>query len=207
MPLTSKDEYLKKSRGLQTGFGSTIDFADKSVGTTSQSEGGVGASGEDLPGQVFSVDQLPDPEVARAFGMAPVTIPEHLILDTPGDAETHIQGKTAEDIATAKLRRELGDPILAFDNTVLPADEAKLSMTDRTGENAFGKADTDDTGSGRPIDTEGVQQPDSGGTESVPAADGGVQDSKGDGKGGTQASGAKQGGGEQAKAAKGGDKS
>lgn len=191
MPLTSKDEYLEKSRGLQTGFGATIDFADKSVGTTAQSEGGVGASGEDLPGQLFSVDQLPDPDVARAFGMPPVTIPEHLILGSTSEAEKHIQGKTAEDIATAKLRKQLDEPILAFDNTVLPSKEATKSMTERTGENAGAKVDTDN---GKPVDPEGVQKPDSGGTQTVPAADGGTADSKVTADGGTQASGKRQGG-------------
>lgn len=197
---TSKDEYFKNARGLATGFGRTVDFADGQVGTTVQSEGGIGASAEELPGQVFGVDQLPDPEVARAYGLPPLQISPDLVLETD-EAEKHIQGKDVLDLANSRnggLRDQLDDPALAFDNTVVKYDEAALALHERTGENADGllaedDPRLDDTGSGQPIDPEGVQQPDAGGTDSVPAADGGVQDSKENKDGDTVQSGAVQG--------------
>lgn len=161
----SKAEYLKASRGLAAGFGPTVDFTDQSLGTTSQSEGGIGVSGEELPGQVFSVDQLPDPEVARAYGLPPITIPEHLILDSTEDAEKHVQGKEPQDIATAEYRRKNDYPMLAFDGVVRPADDAMTSFSERTGENAFAARDEDgdgdndeDVDNGRPVDPAGVQK-------------------------------------------------
>lgn len=187
---TSKDEYFKNARGLATGFGRTVDFADGQVGSTVQSEGGIGESAESLPGQVFGVDQLPDPEVARSYGLPPLQINPDLVLESD-EAEKHIQGKEVLDIANSRdggLRDQLDDPALAFDNTVVRYDEAALALHERTGENADGDLDN-----GRPIDTEGVQKPDAGGTDSVPAADGGTADSKSDGKGGTKASGKPQG--------------
>lgn len=153
----SKAEYLKASRGLAAGFGPTVDFTDQSLGTTSQSEGGIGVSGEELPGQVFSVDQLPDPEIARGYGLPPVTIPEHLILED-GDGEDHVQGKDPQDIATAELRRKLKDPVLAFDGVVRPADDAMTSFSERTGENAFADRDGEDEDNGKSVDPEGVQK-------------------------------------------------
>jgi len=136
MSLPSKDEYLKASRGLATGYGATVDFADPQVGTTVQGAGGVADSNAGLPGQVFSVDQLPDPAVAIAYGLPPVTIPAYLILDTPEDAERDVQGKTAEDIANAQLRRDLGDPVLTYDNQIASAEDSLKNLGERTGTNA-----------------------------------------------------------------------
>lgn len=127
MPLTSKDEYLKSARRLHTGYGPTSDFADASVGTTVQSESGIGVGADDLPGQVFAVDQLPNPDVARAFGLPSVAVPEHLIVD---DADTHIQGKSADDIANAALRRSLNDPLIAYNGQVVNGEEASLKQFD-----------------------------------------------------------------------------
>lgn len=175
MALTSKDEYLKASRGLATGFGPTTDFADKQVGATAQSKDGIGVSQTDLPGQVFSVDQLPDPAVAKAYGLPPVTIPENLILESTEDAENHIQGKDVLDIASAQMRRQLDDPTLTFDNKVASAEDSLKSFSERTGANAGAaakaveaedeKQDEGETDNGKPVDPEGVQQPDTGGTK------------------------------------------
>ena len=125
MPLTSKDEYLKSARRLHTGYGPTSDFADASVGTTVQSESGIGVGPDDLPGQVFAVDQLPNPDVARAYGLPSVVMPEYLIVD---NADTHIQGKSADDIANAALRRSLNDPLTAYNGQVVNGEEASLKQ-------------------------------------------------------------------------------
>lgn len=194
MSLPSKDEYLKASRGLATGFGATVDFADPQVGSTTQAAGGVPDSNANLPGQVFSVDQLPDPAIAVAYGLPPVTIPEHLILESKEEAEKDIQGKDVLDIANAQLRRDLGDPVLTFDNKIASAEDSLKSLSERTGSNAGivkaaleaedKKDDGQQTENGRPIDPEGVQKPDAGGTQAVPAADDGVEDSKATAQGG-----------------------
>ena len=173
MSLT-KDEYLKSARRLSTGYGPTADFADANVGTTVQTEGGIGDRAEDLPGQVFSVDQLPDPEVARAYGLPSVVVPEHLIVDTTKDAEKHLQGKTADDIANAKLRRELGDPVIAYNGDIVSAkdslkgfDELAESRNDRLKDSDSGTQKTDH---GHPVDPAGVQKADGA---KVAAKDGG----------------------------------
>lgn len=177
MTLTSKDEYLKASNRLATGFGPTVDFTDGQIGTTSQSEDGIPTSASDLPGQVFSVDQLPDPAIAVAYGLPPVRIPEHLILDNEEDSLRHVQGKDALDVINSQLRAELGDPALAFDNTIRSQSAAHTSLTDRTGENAFSSTgalvddetfvngikggtgdETSTSGAEGPIDPEGVQR-------------------------------------------------
>lgn len=186
MTLTSKDEYLKASSALATGFGPTQDFADLQRGTTSQSEGGIPTSASDLPGQVFTVDQLPDPAAAVAYGLPPVTVPAHLILDEASDGTKHVQGKDVLDVLTAELRKELGDPMLSFDNTIRSQDDALTSFTERTGggegvdnTEAFvdgikggdGESTTGSPTDDAPIDPEGVQKGD-GDDQAVSAAAG-----------------------------------
>lgn len=176
MTLTSKDEYLEKSSALATGFGPTVDFTDPQIGTTVQAEGGVPTSAADLPGQVFSVDQLPDPAVAVAYGLPPVRVPAHLILDDADNALKHVQGKDALDVINGQLREELGDPVLAFDNTVRSADDALGHFNAVTGpglgaemedggepfvdgiKGGDGESTTSGDGIEGPIDPEGVQR-------------------------------------------------
>lgn len=181
----TKDEYLAKSRALQTGFGPTTDFADPHIGATVQSEGGIPTSASELPGQVFSVDQLPDPAAAVAYGLPPQTVPAHLILDDAENATKHVQGKDALDVINAELRQELGDPALAFDNTVRTREDALTSLTDRTGAGlgeggedttadnvavdgvigGDGVVATPDAGATGPVDPEGVQKEGTAGKE------------------------------------------
>lgn len=177
MALT-KDEYLKASTALATGFGPTTDFHDPQIGATVQSEGGVPTAASELPGQVYSVDQLPNPAAAVAYGLPPQVVPAHLILDDADNATKHVQAKDALDVVTGELRKELGDPAIAFDGTVRTQDDALLSLSERTGAGlAEGKAEAGEpfvdgvkggdgettTGGGGivgPIDSEGVQQAD-----------------------------------------------
>lgn len=191
MTLTSKDEYLKASSALATGFGPTQDFTDPQRGTTVQSEDGIPTSAADLPGQVFSVDQLPNPAVAVAYGLPPVQVPAHLILDNASDAVRHVQGKDALDVLNGELRQELGDPALAFDNTVRSQESSLMHFSSQTGAGLAGGAlgsdgeeaeepfvngikggDGDETSGGTdvtaPIDPEGVQKGD-GDREAVSA--------------------------------------
>ncbi len=209
MTLTDKAEYLKASRALATGFGPTTDFADPQLGSTVQSEDGIPTSATDLPGQVFTVDQLPDPAVAVAYGLPPVTVPEHLILDNAEDGLKHVQGKSALDVINAQLREELGNPVLAFDNTIRSQDDSLAHFSSQTGagladgsdpkDTAFvdgikggdgQSATTSDAGAEGSIDPEGVQKGD-GDKEAVSKTAGTQGESNQDAKGGAKPDSAK----------------
>jgi hypothetical protein len=129
----SKDDYLKQSRALATGFGPTQDFADPQIGATVQADAGIPDQAQNLPGQVFTVDQLPNPAVAVAYGLPPVTVPEHLILDNEDDGVRHIQAKDALDVVTGELRKELGSPVVAFDGTIRSEEDSLFHLEANTG--------------------------------------------------------------------------
>lgn len=179
MSTLTKDEYLKASSALATGFGPTVDFTDPQIGSTVQSEDGIPTPASELPGQVFSVDQLPNPAVAVAYGLPPQTVPAHLILDDADDDVRHIQAKDPLDIMTGQLREHLGEPVLAFDNTVRSADDALGHFNASTGAGLGAGAEMEDGGEpfvdgikggdgesttgddiDAPIDPEGVQKGD-----------------------------------------------
>lgn len=151
---TTKEEYLAASQGQQAGFGATVDFSDPQIGATVQSKDGIPLQNEGLPGQVFLVEQLPDPAIAAAYGLPAVTIPEHLILDDKSDEALKIQGPDALDLVTKELRDELKDPVLAFDNTIVTGgqDAALEVLESKTGINAVlgGRSDTDGPGEDTP---------------------------------------------------------
>lgn len=178
MTLT-KDEYLKASAALATGFGPTVDFADPQLGSTVQSEAGIPTAATELPGQVFTVDQLPNPAAAVAYGLPPVVVPAHLILDD--DEAKHIQGKDALDFINGEIREQLGNPMLAFDNTVRSGDDALTSLSDRTGAGLGENGGKDTTADAAFVD--GVKGGDgettTGGAVEAPIDPAGVQ--KGDG--------------------------
>lgn len=115
VPPDSKSDYLEAAAELQPGYVATIDGTDPSIGWTSQHLDGDRVvpdgddkpeikafvpPGDDLPGQVFLPEQLPDPKAALAAGMTPVKIPAHLITENPD----HIQGPEPSERATFKYR-------------------------------------------------------------------------------------------------------
>lgn len=128
---TSKTEYLAHSRRTQPGFGVTADFTDNSVGATVQSPDGIPPAREDIPGQRFLVEQLPDPEVAIAYGLPAPAIPEYLILD--GDGDDDPQGPDLANRQAIANRKKLGNPTLAYDGTIQKADVALESFLEATG--------------------------------------------------------------------------
>jgi hypothetical protein len=136
--MTTKQEYLQASQGLTPGFGRTADFVDPQIGKTVQSEGGIPAIGDGRPGQTYAVDQLPDPGISLAYGIAPQSIPEHLIID--GDiktaSETDPQGPTTDDVSAAAQREALGHPVLDLTGAIATADEAMDTFNGLTGPNA-----------------------------------------------------------------------
>lgn len=138
MSTLSKEEYLAKTgRGLQPGFGKTTDFADPQVGATAQHPDGIPEARAGLPGQVYTVDQLPHPDNALAYGLPPVVIPEHLITEDDDDP----QGPDTLDHLSAAHREELGDPVVTLTGeTVKGGSKAALdalkSTTDPDGDTA-----------------------------------------------------------------------
>lgn len=130
----SKDDYLKATRRLQPGFGPTQDFADPSVGATVQSPDGIPEALDGLPGQVFAVEQLPNPEVALTAGFVPQQIPEHLIVEGK-DVETHPQGPGFLERRGIEEQIKLGYPAMAFDGSVMSTEDSLKSFAEITGEN------------------------------------------------------------------------
>lgn len=102
VPPASKEEYLAASEDTRRGFTKTADADDLDVGWTAAR--GALADPTELPGQVFDPRQLPDPEVARAAGFAPLRVPEHLILEV---GELHPQGPEPSEVAVLEHREEL----------------------------------------------------------------------------------------------------
>ena len=141
MTTLSKEEYLAQSRGLMTGFGPTTDFADPQLGRTAQHEEGIPEQSNGLPGQVFTIGQLPSPANALAYGMPPQTVPEHLIVESVN----HVQGMDSLDVASADLRATLGDPATAYDGTVRSQADALQVFADNTGAGLGDPSEKDDS--------------------------------------------------------------
>ena len=146
----SIEEYTKAARALQPGFGPVQDWTDPTRGTTVQSEGGIP---EDLsssePGQKFSLAQLPDPAVARAYGQGHAPVPEYLILE---DGSDDPQGPEPSEIPVQKHRASLGHPVLGYDGTVTTADKLLEALDANTGDNAAASGTA--TGTESPSKTE-----------------------------------------------------
>jgi len=118
-PVASKEDYLKAAAGLRPGFGATADSGDGSVGWTVGSGTPAPEALDSTPGQVFSLSELPDPEVALSAGFVPQRIPADLII---GDGEVHPQGPEPSTVVGSDAREELRDAIIAAAN---PSDAAK----------------------------------------------------------------------------------
>lgn len=125
VPPASASEYAEAADQLQPGFVATVDGTDPSIGWTVQHRNadrvladspdgkakpaGKNAvkeftePGDTLPGQVYTPDQLPDPQAAIQAGMAPVKIPEHLITENPN----HIQGPEPWERLILEAREKL----------------------------------------------------------------------------------------------------
>lgn len=152
VPPASASEYAEASDQLQPGFVATVDGTDPSLGWTVQHRDAdrVLADGPDakakpagknavkeftepgdtLPGQVYTPDQLPDPQAAIQAGMAPVKIPAHLITDNPN----HIQGPepmerlvlaAREKLRHGVLRHRSGDAYAGISEDDETADDAE----------------------------------------------------------------------------------
>lgn len=135
-PTMTKDEYLAATAGPEEGYGATQDYVDPTIGTTVQGADieddertGIPAREEGLPGQVYAVHQLPDPKVARHYGLPAVKVPAHLIVDG-GEAETHPQGPDSLDLVSAGLREQLGNPKMDNHTGAVSADDADADDAD-----------------------------------------------------------------------------
>jgi hypothetical protein len=134
VPPTSRDEYLEAAAQLQPGYTATADATDNSIGWTVQHRDAGRAEGDnaddvtrrnfvesldDLPGQVYLPEQLPDPALAIQAGFPPQRIPEHLIVDD----ENHIQGPEPSERAIAKQRAAIRAEVLARREAVAGEDQ------------------------------------------------------------------------------------
>jgi hypothetical protein len=63
-----------------------IDAGDPSTGWTVQSSRSLELP-QDVPGQKFHPNQLPDPQIAIRAGMQPVAIPEYLVTEDEDDPQ------------------------------------------------------------------------------------------------------------------------
>ena len=123
VPPTSADEYHEGAAALQPGFVATADATEPGRGWTTQMRDAEGREDvgdgdriaytpphDQLPGQVFTPDQLPDPQAAIAAGLPPVRVPEHLVVD---DAD-HIQGPEPSEMAIREDRGRLRAKIVEY---------------------------------------------------------------------------------------------
>lgn len=124
--------------------------------------------------QMFTKEQLPDPAVARAAGLAPQAIPAEQVLDGD-DAFSHPRGPEPGEQARAEQRRAVIDRVVENDdvpgvpeapNTVAARNLAKAAV-DNDATSALGKAlqkraerddDVNRDELGRPIDPTGEQE-------------------------------------------------
>lgn len=118
--------------------------------------------------QMFTKEQLPDPAVAIAAGLAPQAIPAGQIIESNDDAFSHPRGPEPGEQVRAEQRRAVVDRVVQNDD-VPGVDNRTLSKTavEPEATTAVGKAlqkqaegDEDDTKldeAGREIDPEGVQ--------------------------------------------------
>lgn len=153
VPPASKSEYAEASNQLQPGFVATVDGTDPSLGWTVQHRmpEREGLSGEDaapkeytepgdtLPGQVYTPDQLPDPQAAIQAGMAPQKIPAHLITENAD----HIQGPEPLERLVLKERDRLRRAVLRHREG---SAYAGIGDDDEAAETAAEDADADPTG-------------------------------------------------------------
>lgn len=99
---TSGGVTARAAKGLDTGDVT----ADDSTWTAQSAQAYVADNAADVPGQTFTVDQLPDPAVVAVSGLPEHTIPEGLVV---GDVVTDDINPTQEaggDVGTAPRHAE-----------------------------------------------------------------------------------------------------
>jgi len=82
----------------------------------------VASNAEDVPGQTFTVDELPDPRVMAASGLPAHTIPAALVVDAAPTDSIHPGQERGADLGTSNKRDEDGQTVKAK-----PAAERKVS--------------------------------------------------------------------------------
>ncbi len=84
------------------------DAGDTDRGWTVQS-GWTPPVPNDVPGQVYLPEQLPDPRVAAAAGLPPVVVPEYLVTDD----ENHPQGPEPLELISRDQRAAIREASIA----------------------------------------------------------------------------------------------
>lgn len=125
---------------LATHKRNTSDAGDPSFGWTVQSGVGIDETAAESRGpQRYTPEQLPDPAVARAAGLAPQNIPSSLIVEGD-DAFSHPRGPEAGEQERAEKRTAVTQRLVENADTVgdtLAIDAAAVS---ESATSAHGKA-------------------------------------------------------------------
>jgi hypothetical protein len=113
-------------------FSATVDTADggdANLGWTVQHGTAVPVNAsENLPGQVFTADQLPDPEVARAAGVPAQKISPQYVVSAE-EAYSHPSGPNVGEIERAAQRQAISDKL--FEDSKAVADSDKFANENR----------------------------------------------------------------------------
>lgn len=163
MPKANKksenDQPVSVARATNEFRGDTADAFDPAIGWTAQSgEGYAVDPNTELPGQMFVRSQLPDPEIAKAAGLRPQTVPEYLILDDE-EAYAHPQGPEPGELVRAAKRDEVKRGL--FEQANLDLDKAKKDAEEDADKNQLpvAKANRDSiadaTAKGATVETNG----------------------------------------------------
>lgn len=109
---------LRASKGLDTEDVTVED----TTWTAQSAQPYVASNAEDVPGQTFTVDELPDPRVMAASGLPAHTIPAPLVVDAAVTDSIHPGQERGADLGTSNKRDEDGATVKAK-----PSAERKLS--------------------------------------------------------------------------------
>lgn len=107
VPATSKEKYLAAVAENSLNLVSS-DAGDPSIGW-SASRGVSYPELADVPGQVYTPEQLPDPAQAIAAGLPPQQIPEHLIVEDVN----HPQGPEPSELVMLDVRKPIREAVVA----------------------------------------------------------------------------------------------
>lgn len=100
---------LRASKGLATD-----DVTVEDRGWTAQSAGGyVADNAENVPGQTFTVDELPDPRVMAVSGLPAHAIPAGLVVDSAVTDSISPAQERGADLGTSIRRGDSGEPLKA----------------------------------------------------------------------------------------------
>lgn len=127
--VADNQSFVSPQRRLLNGPYTSADGGDANIGWTVQHGGAAPLNlAENRPGQVFTVDQLPDPEVARAAGLPPQRISPEFVVSAE-EAYTHPSGPNVGEIERAAQRQAISDKL--FEDSQVVAESDKFANENR----------------------------------------------------------------------------